>query len=108
MRPEIKLFIDEYINAFTELDISGVDALVLFGSQARGTATLLSDVDIAVIMRNNLTPRDRGIMLSLGEDIDMRIETNLFFTTQQALDNAERDLDTNTSIKKEGIILWQR
>ena len=106
MRVEVKQFLDEYVSKFNELD-TGANALVLFGSQARNTATISSDIDIAVVMNDDLSPRTRGELLSLGDEIDMRFDVNLFFTTQDALAAATNDLDTNTHIKKEGVVLWQ-
>jgi len=106
MRPDVKQYLNEYIKQFERLDIS-INALVLFGSQARGTATISSDIDIAVVMGENLTPLDRGKLLSLGDEVDMRFETNLFFTTREAVEKATGDFDTNKYIKEEGVVLWQ-
>lgn len=106
MRPDVKQFLDKYVEEFKQLGVKA-SALVLFGSQAKGTATVSSDIDIAVVMDEALSPMERGKLLCLGEEIDMRFETNLFFTTKSALENASHDLDTNKSIKKEGVILWQ-
>jgi len=108
MRQEITLFLKKYIDEFKLLDIKGVEAIILFGSQARGTARVSSDIDIAIVMEESLTPRLRGMLLSLGEDVDPRFEVNLFFTTQKALDSATKVLNTNTHIKKEGVVLWHQ
>ena len=106
MRPEIRRFLDEYVNQFAKLNID-VNSLILFGSQARGTATISSDIDIAVVMDHALHPRQRGELLSLGDEIDTRFDVNLFFTTKNALDNATGDFDTNKYINEEGVVLWQ-
>jgi len=106
MRPEIKRYVKEYVAQFKKLDIK-IDALILFGSQAKGTATISSDIDIAVVMEKALSPLDRGKLLSLGDEVDMRFETNLFFTTKSAIKNATGDFDTNKYIKEDGVVLWQ-
>ena len=106
MRKEVEHFLKEYVKRFQQSGIQ-VEALILFGSQAKGTATISSDIDIAVVMRENLSPQSRGKLLSLGEEIDMRFETNLFFTTRQALEKAEGLFDTNKYIRDEGLVLWQ-
>jgi predicted nucleotidyltransferase len=80
---------------------------VLFGSQARGTATISSDVDIAVVMNENLSARERGEIICLGDEIDEEFKTSIFFTTKHALENASGIFDTNKYIKEEGIVLWQ-
>jgi len=106
MRAEIEHFIDEYIDRFNKLGIH-VNALVLFGSQARNTATISSDIDIAVVMDEDLPPRTRGELLCLGDETDMRFDVNLFFTTRDAVENATGDFDTNKYIREEGVVLWQ-
>lgn len=82
---------------------------ILFGSQARGEATIRSDIDIAIVMNDSspLTPRQRGDLIELSDDIDTTISINLFFTSTSLLDNAESIFDTNFHIKKEGVLLWQ-
>jgi len=106
MRIEVSQFLDEYVRSFSNLNID-VNSLVLFGSQARNTATISSDIDIAVVMNEDLSHRCRGQLLSLGDEIDPRFDVNLFFTTKSALECATNGLDTNKNIREEGIILWQ-
>ena len=99
-------FLVKYIDEFCKLNID-VDSIILFGSQARGTAKISSDIDIAVVMNESLTARERGKLLCLGDEIDEHMVTNVFFTTRQALDKASDVFDTNTYIKEEGVVLWQ-
>jgi len=106
MRAEVKQFLDEYVSNFSKLN-ADVNSLMLFGSQARNTATITSDIDIAIIMNEDLSPQSRGQLLSLGDEIDHRFDVNLFFTTKSALECAKSNLDTNKHIREEGIILWQ-
>jgi len=61
MRPYVKEFLDSYVKLFRGLDID-IDSLILFGSQAKGTATVRSDIDIAVVMKEHLSPLQRGIL----------------------------------------------
>ena len=106
MRPEVRQYLDKYVEQFHTLDVK-INSLILFGSQAKGTATISSDIDIAVVMDGNLSPLERGKLLSLGDEIDMRFETNLFFTTKNAIETAISNFDTNKYIREEGIVLWQ-
>jgi len=106
MRPEISDFLNEYIRRFKALN-SNVDSLILFGSQARGTATIVSDIDIAVVTSGTLHPRTRGELMCLADEMDCQFDVNLFFTTRDNIENASEFFDTNSHIKKEGVILWQ-
>lgn len=107
MRDYIKEYLKEYVDRFKELLLEDVEALILFGSQARDTATISSDIDIAVIMKKPLDAQSRGLLRCLSEDINPHIEVNLFFTTAEALKAPHHHFDTNTYIKEEGIILWE-
>ncbi|MCL2752666.1 MAG: nucleotidyltransferase domain-containing protein [Defluviitaleaceae bacterium] len=106
LKPFVREFLDEFVRRFTRLGIDA-EALVLFGSQARGEAKLSSDIDIAVLA-TELSPTQRGALRGLGEEIDDRLTVNLFFTTKQALIEAEGVFDTNKYIRDEGVVLWQR
>ena len=106
MRAEVAMFLNEYVKRFKALGID-IHSLILFGSQARDTATITSDIDIAVVMNHDLSSHDRGELLNLGDDIDMRYEVNLFFTQKKALENAVDCFDTNKYIREEGVVLWQ-
>ncbi|MFH1052615.1 MAG: nucleotidyltransferase domain-containing protein [bacterium] len=60
-----------------------IDKIVLFGSYANGTATELSDIDIAVQMssKNHGNILEIGIKLwNIAAKIDIRIEPKIFFS----------------------------
>ncbi|MCL2349891.1 MAG: nucleotidyltransferase domain-containing protein [Defluviitaleaceae bacterium] len=105
MRAYVREFLDRFVENFAELGIE-TSSLVLFGSHAKGTAKLSSDIDIAVVESVPLTSLERGILRGIGEEIDERIEVNLFFTTPQALQDAKDVFDTNMYIRDEGLVLW--
>ena len=107
MRQYIRESLEMFIKHF-ELLKYDVDALILFGSQARGTAVVSSDIDIAVVHSVPLTSQERGTLRCLGEDIGIKTEINLFFTTPQAIADAEGVFDTNKYIREEGVILWEK
>ena len=54
-----------------------IERIVLYGSVAKGTAHLSSDIDIAVITNpfHESRVREGGEMLLASKDIDLRIET---------------------------------
>ena len=107
MRQYIKESLNLYIEHFEQLKYN-IDALILFGSQARGTAVVSSDIDIAVVHSAPLTSQERGTLRCLGEDIGIKTEINLFFTTPQAIADAEGIFDTNKYIREEGVVLWEK
>ena len=107
VRDYIRQYLNSYVDKFKALGLKDVESLILFGSQAKGTATIASDVDIAVVMKAPLDAAGRGSIRCLGEYINPNIVTNIYFTTSEALENPQHHFDTNKYIKEEGIILWQ-
>jgi predicted nucleotidyltransferase len=101
-----KEIMDTYVREFEKKGMD-VNSLILFGSQARGTATISSDIDIAVVMNAALTARERGELVCLGDEINSQVKINLFFTTKNAINDATHIFDTNKYIREEGVVLWQ-
>jgi predicted nucleotidyltransferase len=79
--------------------------VILFGSQVKNTATIMSDIDFAIVADN---PRliDRKALNNIAENFD--IPCDFVYTTPEALRLANKELDVNNSIRKEGIIIWER
>lgn len=83
-------------------------SIVLYGSVARGTATGESDIDIAIIAKQEFDIELRDKVVELAVDIDLKYDTVLSIV----------DIDYNKylewqdimpfykNIKKEGIVLW--
>jgi len=106
MRKDVGVFLDKFIKAFETLNIDNVDSLILFGSQARGTALVSSDIDIAVVMTEPLTHRQRGELICLPDEVDDIYDVDLYFTTKVAVDTGDGIFNTNKYIREEGLKLW--
>ena len=106
MKKHIEDFLESYVKKITAIS-ADVDAIILFGSQARDTAKLSSDVDIAIISSKTLADV-RGALREIAEDINDSITVNLFFSSYENLENPSDYFDTNYHIKREGVVLWQR
>jgi len=79
--------------------------LYLFGSHARGAATAFSDVDIAVIH----TDAARINRAALNEVADRhRADVEYTYVEADVFKIDENPLHVSSSIKKEGVLLWQR
>ena len=79
--------------------------VILFGSQIKNTATIMSDIDLAIVSDN---PQliDRKALNHIAEAFD--ITCDFVYTTPTAIRLATRELDTNNSIRKEGVTIWER
>ena len=84
-----------------------IQKIILYGSEARGTATQESDIDIAVII-NHYTEEMHQQMIDAV--VDLELEYNKVISVL-LIDNVQFKTWENVSpffknIKKDGIILW--
>ncbi len=101
-RFETKLITD--INYLLSYAISDLEAIILFGSCARGEPRLTSDIDLLVITANPLSRTIRGeISSDLEEPLDAIKTDVIFYTKDQYLQSSR--IFTH-QIKSEGIYLY--
>ena len=82
--------------------------IVLFGSYARGTARLGSDVDIALVADSPWEHVDRSEIRDVFDEYNPTVSCSLFYTTTDKLEATNDKFDANYWIRKEGILLWER
>jgi len=84
-----------------------VKAIVLFGSEARGEATLTSDVDLALISTRSLTHAERrSILKDISFELDCKVDCRIVCLREEAL-NTGKKLHVGTSIKQDGVIIYE-
>ncbi|WP_017293311.1 nucleotidyltransferase domain-containing protein [Geminocystis herdmanii] len=82
-----------------------IDKIILFGSQARGEATIDSDVDILVVTKAKLTEQKRDELIR--EISDFSINENILFNVIEML-TTRFELEQSPlliNIRREGIVL---
>jgi len=82
-----------------------VEAAYVYGSVARGTATSLSDIDIALVLREPLPSYDR-LMLELT--VQGAIEAAMGFSSVDVRAINEAPLVVRGRIVQEGILLYEQ
>lgn len=84
------------------LEFSGIKEIILFGSQAKGTASIQSDIDLAVIFENKTTAEIEitKIVKVIKEKFNKEIQIH-YFTEKSFM---EKNILVN-EIKSEGISL---
>jgi predicted nucleotidyltransferase len=82
-----------------------VERLYLFGSRARGTATAFSDIDIAIICTNAISV-NRVALNKAAIWYDGHV--SFTYVLSHEFETDDHPLHVSSSIKKEGILLWQR
>lgn len=75
LEPRIERIIRQYAEQIrTRLEI---EELILFGSYARGTASAESDVDIAVVLRNEIYSRSEVLIVLCDLAYEILLETDI-------------------------------
>jgi hypothetical protein len=82
-----------------------IERLYLFGSRARGTATAFSDIDIAIICTDAVSV-DRAALNKAAMWFDGHV--SFTYVLSQEFETDDHPLHVSSSIKREGILLWQR
>jgi len=89
----------------TASEDASITKLYLFGSHARGTATAFSDIDIAVIHKDSASVN----RAALNEVADLSgVDVEYSYVESHVFDTDDHPLHISSSIKKEGVLLWQR
>ena len=104
--PNLKNFVESVSHEFPE----SLSKMIIFGSHARGDATIRSDVDIALVFDGE-EPAERADRVAVDialSDFDDIIKIDFYCTNQTRLDTEENKLRPNYRIRKEGKLLWSK
>jgi len=95
----------ENISAVTHEDF--VDSIILFGSEAKGTAKLTSDVDIALISKRPLNMKERlSVLSNVPQDLYCDVDIRVVCLRRESLETTNK-LDVGYSIKREGVVIYE-
>lgn len=101
--------LDELVEGILRIMKSSVERIILYGSVARGTQTDESDVDIAIIIRENLNSQIEDALSDFIVDMNLAYD-KVFSAIDIDYDmfrKWENIIPFYKNIKKEGIILWK-
>lgn len=65
---------DELVQGLTDIFRNNISMIILYGSAARGDATQESDIDIAIVVKNQMDDATKRRFLSWAADMDIRYE----------------------------------
>lgn len=100
---------EELVEGLTGIFQNNISMIILYGSMARKEATNESDIDIAIIIKNEMDSQTKKRYISWAADMDMRYE-KVFSIVDIQEDNMkkwERVFPFYQNIRKEGIVLWR-
>ncbi len=99
----------ELVEGLTGIFQNNISMIILYGSMARNEATYESDIDIAIIIKNEMDNQTKKRFIRWAADLDMRYE-KVFSIVDIQEDNMkkwESVLPFYQNIRKEGIVLWR-
>lgn len=100
---------EELVQGLTEIFQKNMSAIILYGSVARGDATDESDIDIAIIIKDEMDNQTKSRFISWAADMDIRHERvfSIVDIKEENMKKWERALPFYRNIRKEGIVLWR-
>lgn len=81
---------------------SQIDTIALFGSYARGTYTMGSDLDILILSENTLDRECRGDIASYCDELN----ADAIFYTHKQLQNSSSIF--TRELRRDSILLWRQ
>ena len=103
-----QLMQEELVEGLKNIFKDNLVSIVLYGSFARGTNTADSDIDIAIILKQEYDKVSRDKVIDLAVDIDLKYDTVLSIVDID-YDNFiewQEVLPFYKNVKKDGVVLW--
>ncbi len=100
---------EELVRGLTDIFQNNISMIILYGSTARNEAANESDIDIAIIIKNEMDNQTKKRFISWAAGMDIRYE-KVFSIVDIQEDNMkkwEKILPFYQNIRKEGIVLWK-
>ncbi len=100
---------EELVQGLTSIFQNNILMIILYGSAARNEATDTSDIDVAIIVKNQMDNETKKQFVSWAADMDIRYERvfSIVDIQESNMKKWENVLPFYQNIRKEGIILWR-
>lgn len=100
---------EELVRGLISIFQNNISMIILYGSMARNEATDESDIDIAIIVKNQIDDDTKRKFVSWIADMDIRYERVFSIVDIQECNMMkwEKVLPFYRNIRKEGIVLWK-
>ena len=99
----------DIVNGLLSIFREDILQIILYGSVAKEEDTSESDIDIAIILKSELTNERRKEFISWSADLDLKYD-RIFFNidiNKKRLDEWGKVLPFYVNIQQEGISLWK-
>lgn len=100
---------EEMVQGLINIFGKNVSMIILYGSVARNEATDESDIDIAIIVRDQIDEETKGRLSCWAADMDIRYERvfSIVDIQESTMEKWEKFLPFYQNVRKEGIVLWK-
>lgn len=99
----------ELVRGLISIFQNNISMIILYGSVARNEATDESDIDVAIIVKNQVDGDIKRQLVSWAADMDIRYERVFSIVDIQESNMMKwgKILPFYQNIRKEGIVLWR-
>lgn len=104
-----ELMKNEIITGLLDIFSDNILTIILYGSVARNENTPESDIDIAIVKKNNMDDDTRDKFMRWSADMDLKYDKifSIIDIEKSNLENWGHILPFYKNVKKEGIVLWK-
>lgn len=100
---------EELVRGLLSIFQNNISMIILYGSMARNEATDESDIDIAIIVKDQMDDGTKRQFVSWAADMDIRYERvfSIVDIQESNMMKWEKVLPFYRNIHEEGIVLWK-
>ena len=100
---------EELVRGLLSIFQNNISMIILYGSMARNEATDESDIDVAIIVKNQMDDDTKRQFVSWAADMDIRYERvfSIVDIQESNMMKWEKVLPFYRNIREEGVVLWK-
>lgn len=100
---------EDLIHGLVDIFSDNILAVILYGSVARNENTDESDIDIAIIIRNEMDDATKERFIRWSAELDLRYDRvfSIIDIQEENMEKWGKVLPFYQNVQKEGIVLWK-
>mgnify|MGYP005772802925 CR=1 FL=1 len=104
-----QMLFKELVDGILSIFESQVIRIVLYGSVARGTNTMESDIDIALLLNGSLSKETEDKLSDLVVDLNLKYDTvlSVIDIDYEMFRKWEKITPFYKNVNEEGVVLWK-
>ncbi len=100
---------NDLVKGLLDVFSNNIEKIILYGSLARNENTPESDIDIAIVIKNDMDDATRERFIRWSADLDLRYDRvfSIVDIQKKNMEKWGKVLPFYQNVQKEGIILWK-